>query len=89
MDGVTITTILVSLGVGGVMGALASVLASSARLQSAYQSFRRVFQRYFAGKTDPASLEVVASFEALTAEIEAVSASWSRLKRALKWKGPR
>ncbi len=89
MDLVTITTVLVSLGAGGVVGALASTLVSSVRLKSSYEAFKVVFQRYFAGKMDPASLEVVASFEVLASAVEAVTASWERLKRALKWKGLR
>lgn len=89
MDIVMMMTVLVSLGVGGLVGALASAIVSSTRLQSAYDGFKVVFQRYFAGKMDPGSLEVVASFNAFTAEVEAVAASWDRLKRALKWKGLR
>ncbi|MCH8274214.1 MAG: hypothetical protein IH851_05440 [Armatimonadetes bacterium] len=89
MDLITIITMLVSLGLGGIVGALASAILSSARLKTTFESFKPAFRTYFAGKTDASSLEVITEFEVLSAEVDRATTAFARLKRALRWKSRR
>jgi hypothetical protein len=79
-----IPTLLVALGVGGLVGAVAAAITASSRLSSDFQTFRSVFRAYMIGKEDPASKELAARFETLNNDVASASSAFDRVKRALK-----
>lgn len=79
-----IGSLLVALGVGGIVGALAALATSAGRLKDSFQSFKSRFQSYFVGKTDEPSLALVDSFEQLSESINETSGAFEKLKRAFK-----
>lgn len=84
VDPFTIAALLLSLGVGGLVGAVAAAVLSAGRLREAYAAFESKFRTYFAGRSDAESVALVSAFETLAAEIEAAASALERLKRAFK-----
>ena len=78
------STLLVALGVGGIVGAAAAVFAASKKMESAYHDFKSAFAGYFSGKSDTQSRELVARFESMTSAIDSVFAGLAKLRRALR-----
>ena len=80
----SIGSLLVALGVGGIVGALAALATSAGKLNESFKSFKSRFQSYFFGKTDEPSLALLDSFEQLSENITAASSAFEKLKRAFK-----
>lgn len=80
----SIGSLLVALGVGGIVGALAALATSAGRLNESFKLFKSRFQSYFVGKTDEPSLALLDSFEQLSENIDATSSAFEKLKRAFK-----
>lgn len=81
-----IPTLLLTLGVGGIIGAAASAIVASSRLKSEFESFRETFRAYIIGKDDPASREVESRFASLESVVDAATSAIGRLKRSLRRK---
>lgn len=86
MNTMDLLTVLLSLGVGGVVGAIAAAALAMLRVKSAFETFSRVFREYISGKNDKASLEIRGYFESLSEEILTATNAMERLRRALKRK---
>ena len=75
---------LLSSGIGGAVGAIAAATLAALKLKTAFNAFSETFHGYFAGRTDPASQEVIDSFDDLNADISSLSSAIERLKRAFR-----
>lgn len=84
MDIGVISALLLALGIGGLIGAAAAAVLAAGRLRAAYDAFDTAFRAYMVGRTDPPSLELLAAYEAFSAEIAATSSAFERLRRALR-----
>lgn len=76
--------LVVGLGVGGVAGAVAAVLAAGGRLAHSFGVFRESFDDYIEGRLDAASQRLHADFNDLTASVDGVIEAATRLRRALR-----
>ncbi len=79
-------SLLVALGVGGIVGALAAVASSAGKLRDSFRNFKGRFQSYFVGKTDEPSMALVNAFEQLSESIDETSGAFEKLKRAFRRK---
>lgn len=84
MNFADIPTLLVTLGIGGVVGAVAAAILASSKLREDFRIFEKVFEAYMIGKEDPASRELSARFDTLQQDVVAASSAFERLKRAFK-----
>lgn len=81
-----IPALLVTLGVGGAVGALAAAVVASSKLREDFRIFASVFKAYMIGKDDPASQEISSRFHTLESDVASASNALERLKRAFKRK---
>lgn len=84
MDFASIAAIILSLGIGGLVGAIAAAALSATRLKEAFDSFQASFRAYFASRNDAESARLVEKFERLSTEVAGAQTAIERLKRALK-----
>lgn len=75
--------LLLGLGVGGAVGALAAVTLAASRIASAAQAFAVKFKAFMAGRTDPAALDLLEAYDDLDSDIRSLSDALVRAKRAL------
>lgn len=84
MEGFDFLVFLLSLGVGGIAGAIAAVTLTSAGTQEAFAYFRQSFLGYMQGRNDPASQELRADFDDFEETMRAAGSALDRLRRALR-----
>lgn len=75
---------VLSLGIGGIVGALAAAVVAALRLKASFASFSEMFKEYFNPRTDPASEALMDEFEILEENISLFGSILERLKRALR-----
>lgn len=71
------------LGIGGALGAIATVIGAGARVNEDWEAFRFEFRRYMSGRTDAAAAPVNQAFVALDEELSLFRSAFDKLKRAL------
>lgn len=84
MEGLDILLLVLSLGIGGIAGALAAVSVTGAAALEAFEMFRERFQTYMQGKTDPPSRALQADFDDFSETMRASGGALERLRRALR-----
>lgn len=77
---------IVSLGLGGLVGAAAAAALAGLRVKAAFDSFATAFGEYFRDKRDPESAFLKESFDDLAGDISLFASAFDRLKRAFKRK---
>lgn len=86
MSGLEISTLLLSAGIGGAIGAALAVLVSGARLTAAWNGFSTALRAYLHGRNDPESEAVRAAFGHLDLAVQGAVAAFEKLRRALRLK---
>lgn len=76
--------VLLAAGIGGVLGAISTVLLAGANATASYEAFAADFRDYIGGRSDPASQALEASFHAMEAGIGTLIGALGKLKQALK-----
>lgn len=71
MEGLDILMLVLSLGIGGIAGALAAVSVTGAVAQEAFEVSRNSFQSYMQGRTDPQSRGLRADFDGFSETMRA------------------
>jgi hypothetical protein len=84
MEGLDILMLVLSLGIGGIAGALAAVSVTGAAAQAAFEFYRDSFQSYMQGRTDPQSRALQADFDDFSETMRASGGALERLRRALR-----
>lgn len=84
MSGLEISTLLVTAGLGGALGAALAVLVSGARLAAAWSTFAIAFRGYLHGRTDPESEAIREGFLQLESALQTAVAAFEKLRRALR-----
>jgi hypothetical protein len=74
---------VLSLGIGGALGAILALLAAGARLSGSWLVFSEAFRSFIGGRNDPASEEVRTAFELHEASVRVFTEAVARLRRAL------
>lgn len=80
------SALLLSLGIGGAVGAALAVLAAGGSLAAAWDAFTVVFRAYTHGKTDPETVGLNQSFEAVRQSVQGLMSAVHRLRRVLRLK---
>lgn len=75
---------LLSLAIGGVVGAAAAAVLAALRVRAAFERFSAAFREYMAGRNDPESISLTEDFEDLDENIHIFAAAFEKLKRALR-----
>ncbi len=86
MNGLELAAVLLTAGVGGVVGAVSAVLLAGANATASYEAFSAEFKSYMAGRNDPASLDLAESFQGLEMGIGGLVGALGKLKRAFRRK---
>lgn len=77
-----IAGLVLGLGIGGAVGALAALSAAAGKVKRSVESFGNAFRRYFGGKVDAESQELRESFENLEADLQGLVDAANKAKRA-------
>jgi len=86
VNGLELAAVLLSAGVGGVVGAISAVLLAGANATASYEAFATDFRAYIGGRTDPASQALEASFHAMEAGLGTLIGALGKLKKAIRRK---
>jgi len=81
-----IASLILGLGIGGAVGALATVLLSGTKLARAIEDFASRFKKYAATQSGAAIDELKASFAEVESSASRLIETVLRAKRALRWK---
>lgn len=84
-----IAILVLSLGLGGVLGAVLSSYTASVRVKRSFEVFAFAFQNYFDKKHDEKSREVYERFEDLAESISSAESAFSKLRDSLKRRNKR
>lgn len=84
LDPITIAAMIVTLGIGGVVGALASAALAGRRVRDSFLRFEAAFRAYASGREDEATTELRTLFEDLRESIANADSALENLQRALK-----
>ncbi|MER3414558.1 MAG: hypothetical protein C4341_10120 [Armatimonadota bacterium] len=84
LDPITIAAIIVTLGIGGVVGALANAALAGRRVRDAFLRFDAAFSAYISQREDEATRELRNLFEDLGASIASADSALENLQRALR-----
>ena len=82
MNAEQIAGLLVGLGIGGAVGAVAAVVVAASRLKASVDDFGMRFRAYIAGKTDPDSVDLAESFTTMEAGLARLLDSVNKARRA-------
>ncbi|HRF61140.1 MAG TPA: hypothetical protein PLH94_14650 [Fimbriimonadaceae bacterium] len=81
-----IASLLVGIGVGGALGAVAALVLAGSRLAESATTFSAQLRDYLRGRSDPDSRALAEAFEDLDARLQTLLATLQRVRRALRWK---
>lgn len=84
MNGLELAAVLLTAGVGGVLGAVSAVLLAGANATASYEAFAEHFKAYMDGRNDAASQDLSESFKGLELGIGGLIGALGNLKRAFK-----
>lgn len=84
-----IAILVLSLGLGGVLGAVLSSYTASVRVKRSFEVFAFTFQNYFDKKQDEKSRELYERFEELVESISSAESAFSKLRDSLKRRNKR
>jgi small neutral amino acid transporter SnatA (MarC family) len=84
-----IAILVLSLGLGGVLGAVLSTYTASVRVKRAFDMFAFGFQNYFDKKQDEKSRELYERFEELVESISSAESAFAKLRDSLKRRNKR
>ncbi len=84
-----IAILVLSLGLGGVLGAVLSTYTASVRVKRAFEMFAFAFQNYFDKKQDEKSRELYERFEELVESISSAESAFAKLRDSLKRRNKR
>ncbi len=84
MEGFDLLWVLLSLGVGGIVGAVAAVSVTGVATQEAFAHYRERFLSFMQGRNDPASQELRADFDDFDETMRSAGSALERLRRALR-----
>jgi hypothetical protein len=84
LDPITIAAMIVTLGIGGVVGALANAALAGRRVRDAFLRFEAAFRAYVSGRDDDPTRELRGLFEDLSDSIATADTALESLQRALK-----
>jgi hypothetical protein len=79
-------SLLISLGVGGALGAAAATLIAGARLSSAWTGFSVAFRAFMHGRSDPESQSLMNAYGEFESSLTGLQAALAKLRRALRLK---
>lgn len=84
LDPMTIAALIVTLGIGGVVGALANAAMAGRRVRDAFAHFEAAFRAYVAESQDERTMALRALFDDLRDSIASADSALDTLQRALK-----
>lgn len=79
-----IAVLVLSLGLGGVLGAVLSTYTASVRVKRAFEVFAYAFKNYFDKKQYEKSKELYERFEDLVASVSSAESAFTKLRDSLK-----
>jgi hypothetical protein len=80
------SALLVGLGVGGVVGALASAVVAAGRVTASFAGFSSLLKAYLSQRSDPESQLVATAFGEVESSLSGLLGTLQQVKRALRWK---
>lgn len=84
LDPITIAAMIVTLGIGGVAGALASAALAGRRVRDSFLRFEAAFRAYVSERDDEPTSELRDLFEDLRDSIASADSALENLQRALR-----
>jgi hypothetical protein len=84
VNGLELAAVLLTAGVGGILGAVSAVLLAGANATASYEAFAADFKSYMAGRSDPASQDLSESFQGLEIGIGGLIGALGKLKKAFR-----
>lgn len=84
LDPITIAAMIVTLGIGGVVGALASAALAGRRVRDSFLRFEAAFRTYVSERDDEPTRQLRDLFDDLRESIANADSALENLQRALK-----
>jgi len=84
LDPMTLAAMIVTLGIGGIVGALTNAALAGRRLREAFLRFEAAFRTYIADREDEPTLRLRDLFDDLQSAIITADSALENLKRAFQ-----